>query len=108
MLSTNLQANSPVKLDLRLIEADQVATPSALMAAGRESRGEGVAFDAWGNPIECHVLKSHPGSQANPSLRYTDAGEANRPYEQGPPSPRYARDGLGARARGFAGRSEIL
>jgi capsid protein len=64
MLVGNPRVDSPVKLDLRLIEADQVATPELLRQFDKASAVDGVVFDAYGNPVEYHVLKSHPGDQA--------------------------------------------
>lgn len=55
----NAALKTPVKLDLRLIEADQVATPGiALLPANAV---DGIVFDADGNPQTYHVLKRHPG-----------------------------------------------
>lgn len=61
MLVANPQLDSPVKLDMRLVEADQVATPQQGIDP-RARATDGIVFDVWGNPIEYHVLKSHPGS----------------------------------------------
>jgi len=59
MLVSNDALDSAIKLDLRLIEAEQVATPDLLPD---EARGvDGIVFDAFGNPSEYHVLKEHPG-----------------------------------------------
>jgi capsid protein len=52
-------AGSPVSLDLKLIEADQVCTP--LLRRGRNDEIDGIALDAWGNPSAYRVLKRHPG-----------------------------------------------
>ena len=63
LLFTNGNLDSPIKLDLRLIEADQVATPSAKLGiAGAALAVDGIEFDPFGNPAAYHVLKSHPGS----------------------------------------------
>ena len=61
MLVANPQVDSPVKLDLRLIEADQVATPDLARQSIGANAVDGIVFDAYGNPIEYHVLKNHPG-----------------------------------------------
>ena len=45
-----------VKLDLRLIECDQIA--SSWQDAGAV---DGVTFDAYGNPVRYSVMKEHPG-----------------------------------------------
>jgi lambda family phage portal protein len=48
-----------VQLDLKLIEADQVTTPDLF---GLEPNLiDGVVFDRFGNPVEYHILKQHPG-----------------------------------------------
>lgn len=52
----------PVSLDLKLIEADQVADPT-LTALGRQSGDDGVNVDADGNVVSYSVLRSHPGDQ---------------------------------------------
>ena len=67
LLFSNGNLAHPVKLDIRLIEADQVATPA--FAAGAASAGrpdmsavDGIVFDEFGSPKEYHLLKAHPGS----------------------------------------------
>ncbi len=62
VLFSNSSLDSPVKLDLRLIEADQVATPSVKLAQSTDT--DGIVFDSFGNPKEYHLLKAHPGSGA--------------------------------------------
>jgi len=59
VLGSNPRLPVPVKLDLRLVEADQVATPTIELLDDRDV--DGIVFDAFGNPVEYHVLKSHPG-----------------------------------------------
>jgi lambda family phage portal protein len=61
MLVANPRIDSPVKLDLRLIEADQVTTPQLLRQSATIYAIDGIIFDQHGNPVEYHVLKSHPG-----------------------------------------------
>ena len=58
VLTNNAGVQSAVKLDLRLVEADQVATP--LLQAGL-SAVDGIVFDRFGNPREYHILRRHPG-----------------------------------------------
>ena len=60
ILTDNPALNTRVKLDLKLVEADQVATPDATL--GEKNAVDGIVFDKAGNPIEYHVLKDHPGS----------------------------------------------
>jgi lambda family phage portal protein len=61
MLVANPKLESPVKLDLRLVEADQVATPDLTQRTEVANAIDGIVFDAYGNPVEYHLLKSHPG-----------------------------------------------
>lgn len=71
MLVANAKVDSPVKLDLRLIEADQVATPDLVRQSSGLNFVDGIEFDAAGNPAAYHVLKSHPGdSLARFSLEF--------------------------------------
>jgi len=59
LLTANPAVDSPVKLDLRLLEADQVTTPDADRRFSAQV--DGIVFDRYGNPIEYHILRSHPG-----------------------------------------------
>ena len=68
VLFSNDNLNSPVKLDLKLIEAEQVATPGAKLGIRAAAPAvDGIEFDAFGNPVAYHVLKSHPGGGATAS-----------------------------------------
>ncbi|MCE5280329.1 MAG: phage portal protein [Planctomycetaceae bacterium] len=58
ILSSNEGLDGPVKLDLRLIEADQV---TAAMSQPVPGSVDGIMFDVYGNPSEYLVLKAHPG-----------------------------------------------
>jgi len=60
VLASNPRIDAPVKLDVRLIEADQVATPTLDLL--KENAVDGIVFDDFGNPIEYQVLKRHPGA----------------------------------------------
>jgi len=57
VLFTNPKIDHPVKLDLRLVEAEQVTTPGLV----RENAVDGIIFDEHGNPLEYHILRTHPG-----------------------------------------------
>jgi len=59
VLFSNEALDSPVQLDLRLIEADQVATPGLMQQ--KPGAVDGIVLDEFGNPQEYHVLKAHPG-----------------------------------------------
>lgn len=54
-----------VQLDIRLIEADMIATPPGVYQKGTTPEGsvvDGLEFDAVGNVVAYLVLKNHPGS----------------------------------------------
>jgi lambda family phage portal protein len=57
---TNQGLDFPVKLDLRLIEAEQCASLSPWGLS--ENQVDGITFDQAGNPILYEILKNHPGS----------------------------------------------
>ena len=59
LLFNNGSLDSPVKLDIRLVEADQVTTPDLSLA--KAGAVDGIVFDEFGNAREYHVLKEHPG-----------------------------------------------
>ena len=54
-----------VQLDLRLVEAEMVATPTELMSQSITAEGntvDGLEFDGIGNVVAYQLLKYHPGS----------------------------------------------
>ena len=57
VMFSNPDSGSEIQLDLRPIEADQVATPDRTYGAV-----DGIVFDQYGNPIRYHILRAHPGS----------------------------------------------
>ena len=59
ILGTNPQLPHDVKLDLALVEADQVASGHNIDLDDEEI--DGIAFDIFGNPKSYRVLKQHPG-----------------------------------------------
>lgn len=61
LLTTNPRLPTPVKLDLRLIEADQVTSPQFTQTD--PLRIDGIAFDKYGNPISYDILPHHPGDE---------------------------------------------
>lgn len=73
VLGTNPNLSHAVKLDLKLIEADQVSTPTMLPL--RPGAVDGIKFDEFGNATEYHVLKTHPGDtfRVDPFSYYTVA-----------------------------------
>ena len=68
VLHTNENLPHPVQLDLRLLEADQVASP--LMNPADPNWTDGIVFDAYGNPVEYHVLKTHPGARVSLGMEF--------------------------------------
>ena len=65
VLATNPRLDHPVQLDLRLIEADQVASPMIGFDATSETTNvDGIIVDRSGHPIEYLILRDHPGSQS--------------------------------------------
>lgn len=58
---TNRRSKNDVKLDIRVIECDQLATP--FYADGLPNKIDGIEFDDFGNPTVYHVLKGHPGDR---------------------------------------------
>lgn len=60
LLVDNPAVRHPVKLDVKLIESDQVETPG-VAAALKPTDVSGIEFDADGNPAFYHVLRQHPG-----------------------------------------------
>jgi len=69
VFTSNPSLTTSLKLDLRLVEADQVTTPDLSILA--RNAVDGIVFDEMGNPVEYHVLKSHPGDpRGGPSLDY--------------------------------------
>ncbi|RIK72252.1 MAG: hypothetical protein DCC68_26620, partial [Planctomycetota bacterium] len=70
ILVNNPKLPTTIQLDLRLVEADQVTTPELFAAA--QNAVDGIVFDRFGNPVEYHVLKEHPGGgRADLRLEYT-------------------------------------
>ncbi len=59
LLTNDPRSRVPVKLALRLIEADQIATPRPNPLDPRAI--DGIELDASGNPTHYHILKQHPG-----------------------------------------------
>ena len=59
VMTTNPNLAHPVKLDLRLVEADQVTTP--VLSIRPTDEIDGIKFDDMGEAVEYHVLGKHPG-----------------------------------------------
>jgi lambda family phage portal protein len=59
LLVTNPAVEHPVKLDLRLVETEQVTDPD--FSLSDPGAVDGIRFDASGNPTAYSVLNDHPG-----------------------------------------------
>jgi len=66
LLINNPRLPTPVKLDIRLIEADQVTTPDLSYLSNGSNTVDGIVFDEYGNPVEYHILRCHPGDRQWP------------------------------------------
>ena len=55
----NPTIKGPIKIDLRLYEADQCASPFSFATKANEV--DGIKFDAFDNPVSYSILKQHPG-----------------------------------------------
>jgi len=60
VLVNNPALEHTVKLDLRLVEADQVTTP--VTAINRPDVVDGIELDGLGSPRAYHLLQEHPGA----------------------------------------------
>ena len=69
ILATNPRVEHPVQLDLKLIEAEQVASPFGILSQPDEV--DGIRLDRFGNPVSYRVLRSHPGDLG--FHKFTDA-----------------------------------
>jgi hypothetical protein len=56
---TNPKLKNPVKLDLRVIEADQVRFVDISLLLSPSV--DGIRYDDYGNPVSYHILRIHPG-----------------------------------------------
>jgi lambda family phage portal protein len=56
---TNRRSRNSVQLDVRIIEADQIATPNYVEFY--PNKIDGIEFDEWGQPTVYHLLRGHPG-----------------------------------------------
>jgi len=64
LLIDNPLLPTPARLDVRLIEADQVADPS-LAGVWDPQVVDGIRFDDAGNPVAYSILRNHPGELLN-------------------------------------------
>jgi capsid protein len=59
VIRTNFKVKDPVKMDLVLVETEQVTSPYLPWMV--EGYIDGIKFDAWGNPEFYEILPYHPG-----------------------------------------------
>ncbi len=69
VLTANPMVDSPVTLDVQLVEADRVASPVMAMLPVPNDV-DGIALDAWGNPRTYTILRQHPGDLAAWKTQY--------------------------------------
>lgn len=60
LVALNANSPDPVKLDVRLIECDQVTAPT--LKVELENYVDGITFDEFGNAISYDILRRHPGA----------------------------------------------
>jgi lambda family phage portal protein len=62
LLVRNDALKSPVKLDVQLVEPEQLTTPweKIQLAQGQMIQVDGIEFDEWGNPSQYYILDQHP------------------------------------------------
>ncbi|QDV23438.1 phage portal protein [Aureliella helgolandensis] len=63
LASTNPRLRGPVKLDIRVVESDQISTPGWADNQLDANKVDGIHFDSWGNPELYHMLPFHPGDR---------------------------------------------
>jgi len=56
----NPRIDSPVKLDINIVEADRIALPASRLQLSQQA-GDGIEYDSHGNPVRYFVLNHHPG-----------------------------------------------
>ena len=69
VLTANPTIDSPVMLDVHLVEADRVASPTMALLPP-VSDIDGITLDAWGNPQTYTILRQHPGDLATWKTQY--------------------------------------
>ncbi|HUU94581.1 MAG TPA: phage portal protein [Phycisphaerae bacterium] len=61
LLAYNPTLDSPVKLDVQLLEADRISSPW-VASNGQDTEVDGIFIDAFGNPHAYCILRNHPGA----------------------------------------------
>ena len=62
VLFSNPAVRHPIKLDIMLVEAERVATPSSKASNTDPLYVDGIQFDAMGNALTYDILNENPGS----------------------------------------------
>lgn len=72
VMFNNRGLRGPVKMDVRLVEADRLGEstfsnsswrPGGILGVEDENKAvDGIVFDEYGNPAQYHILKRHPGA----------------------------------------------
>lgn len=62
LLTTNPALPGTVKLDLHVVEADQIYSPGFQLETATHC--DGIDYDAHGNPVWYYLAKAHPGDAA--------------------------------------------
>ncbi len=69
VLTANPLIDSPIALDVQLVEADRVASPTMSLWP-TVADIDGITLDAWGNPRTYTILRQHPGDLAAWKTQY--------------------------------------
>jgi lambda family phage portal protein len=64
LLVQNPMLRSPIKLDVKLVEAEQITTPYQRMTYPEANYSDGVVFDRYGNRSGYFVLRNHPSGSS--------------------------------------------
>ena len=89
VLFSNYAADSDIKLDVRLVEADQVAAPA--MVTGGQSLQPEIEYDEYGNPVLYRIMSHHPNSrqfQINRNVEEVPADSVLHWYREDRPGQR--------------------
>lgn len=70
VMTSNPRLISRVKLNVRLVEAEQVCQPTSDLD---NHYNDGIEFDRWGNRAYYHIMSQHPGEGLMPEWVKTDA-----------------------------------
>lgn len=65
LLRTNRNLPGPIKLDIKLIEADRIADPIDFTLLGNPNVSDGIKYDDCDRPVAYYVYKYHPGDPRN-------------------------------------------